>query len=111
MLRVRPGLTNQGSTSQWSTNRSASPKLAAVLALLVFSFSVQAADIDAGKAKVTQLCAECHRPKDWTGETTTALESLIKDIVAGKVNHSQRKLQLTPQEITDIAAYWTDGRK
>jgi hypothetical protein len=38
------------------------------------------------------------------------LESLIKDIVAGKVKHSQRKLQLTPQEITDIAAYWTNGR-
>jgi mono/diheme cytochrome c family protein len=84
--------------------------LAQTLALAVAS-GAQAADIDAGKAKVTQLCAECHRPKDWSGETTAALESLIKDIVVGKVNHSQRKLQLTPQEIADIAAYWTSGRK
>jgi mono/diheme cytochrome c family protein len=69
-----------------------------------------AADVEAGKAKVAQNCAECHRTRDWSGETTAALESLIKDIVAGKVKHSQRKLQLTPQEITDIAAYWTNGR-
>ena len=106
MLRARPGLTNRQ-----FTNRPTPSKSAAVLALLAFSCIAEAADVDAGKAKVTQLCAECHRPKDWTGETTAALESLIKDIVAGKVNHSQRKLQLTPQEIADIAAYWTNGRK
>jgi len=73
--------------------------------------AIHAADIEQGKAKVAQLCAECHRPKDWSGETTAALESLIKDIVAGKVKHSQRKLSLTPQEIADTAAYWTSGRK
>lgn len=70
-----------------------------------------AADVAAGQAKVAQLCAECHRPRDWSGETTAALESLIADIVAGKVKHSRRKLELTPQEIADIAAYWTSGRK
>lgn len=70
-----------------------------------------AADVAAGQAKVAQLCAECHRPRDWSGETTAALQSLIADIVAGRVNHSQRKLQLTPREIADIAAYWTSGRK
>lgn len=81
------------------------------LALPFASGFVSAADVAAGQAKVAQFCAECHRPKDWSGETTAALQSLIADIVAGKVNHSQRKLQLTPQEIADIAAYWTSGRK
>jgi mono/diheme cytochrome c family protein len=79
--------------------------------LLLVGNTAQAADIEAGKIKVTQACAECHRPRDWSGETTAALESLIKDVVAGKVKHSQGKLQLSPQEIADIAAYWTSGRK
>ena len=79
--------------------------------LSVCAATVHAADTAAGKAKVEQECAECHRPSDWSGESTAALESLLKDIVAGKVNHSKRRLQLTPKEIADIAAYWTSGRK
>jgi hypothetical protein len=95
MLRNRTG-----SRSPWLT------------ALAMFaSLSVHASDIEAGKTKVQQLCADCHRPKDWSGETNAALESLIKDVVAGKVKHSQRQINLTPQEISDIAAYWTSGRK
>jgi mono/diheme cytochrome c family protein len=86
-------------------------RLCISLSLSIAAASSHAADIAAGKLKVEQNCAECHRPKDWSGETNAALESLIKDIVAGKVNHSKRKLQLTPQEIADIAAYWTSGRK
>jgi mono/diheme cytochrome c family protein len=83
-----------------------------IVAVTILSANaIYAADIEAGKAKVAQQCAECHRPKDWSGETTAALESLIKDIVAGKVKHSPRKLSLTPQEVADIAAYWTSGRK
>jgi mono/diheme cytochrome c family protein len=82
-----------------------------IVILLACSVGANAADVAAGKAKVTELCAECHRPKDWSGETTVALESLINDIVAGKVKHSQRKLQLSPQEVANIAAYWTAGRK
>ena len=69
------------------------------------------ADTEAGKAKVAQLCAECHRPADWNGETQAALQSLIKDVVAGKVAHSKRAIKLTDQEIADIAAYWTSGKK
>lgn len=80
-------------------------------ATLLSTNTIYAADVEAGKAKVAQQCAECHRPKDWNGETTAALESLIRDAVAGKVNHSQRKLTLTSQEIADIAAYWTSGRR
>lgn len=70
-----------------------------------------AADIEAGKAKVAQLCSECHRPTDWSGETQPALQSLIKDVVTGKVPHSKRVLKLTDQEIADIAAYWISARK
>ena len=69
------------------------------------------ADVEAGKAKVAQLCAECHRPSDWSGKTQPALQSLIKDVVAGKVPHSKRAIKLTDQEIADIAAFWTNGRK
>jgi len=92
-----------------TSRRALAPSM--IVAMLLLQTPVAwGADIEAGKAKVTQSCAECHRPRDWNGETTAALESLIKDIVAGKIKHPQRKLQLTAQEITDIAAYWTSGR-
>jgi mono/diheme cytochrome c family protein len=77
----------------------------------VFGVPAQAGDVDAGKAKVAQHCAECHRPTDWDGETTAQLQSLLRDIAAGKVTHRKRPLQLTEQDIADIAAYWTSGRK
>jgi mono/diheme cytochrome c family protein len=84
--------------------------LVAFAALMPFSLGF-AADVAAGKAKVTQQCAECHRPADWDGETTAALESLLRDVVSGKVPHRKRPIQLTDQEIADVAAYWTSGRK
>jgi cytochrome c553 len=83
-------------------------------AIIFAAFGMQrvaAADAEAGKAKVSQLCAECHRPADWNGETQVALQSLIKDVVSGKVPHSKRSIKLTDQEIADISAYWTNGRK
>jgi mono/diheme cytochrome c family protein len=86
-------------------------KPAFIAVALLASASAVAADVESGKAKVTQLCAECHRAKDWSGETNVALEALITDVVAGKVKHASRKLQLTPTDIADIAAYWTSGRK
>ncbi len=73
--------------------------------------NASAADVEAGKAKVAQLCSECHRAADWSGETEPALQSLIKDIVAGKVPHGKRTLKLSDQDIADISAYWTSGRK
>jgi cytochrome c553 len=83
------------------------------LAMIVLSASTRvfAADVEAGKAKVAQMCAECHRPADWNGETPAALQSLIRDVVAGKIPHSKRALKLSDQDIADIAAYWTSGRK
>ncbi len=78
--------------------------------LLAVTMSTHAGDVAAGKLKAAQQCAECHRPSDFDGETTAALESLLKDIAAGKVQHRKRALQLSGQDIADIAAYWTNGR-
>lgn len=75
-----------------------------------FCSTAFAADAAAGKIKVEQACAECHRPSDWSAESAAALEALMKDIVVGKIKHTKRALQLTPQEIENIAAYWTSGR-
>lgn len=81
------------------------------VALFAMPVALQAADTSAGKAKVEQACAECHRASDWSGETTAALESLLKDIIAGRVQHRKRELHLTEQDAANIAAYWTAGRK
>ena len=87
-----------------------STRIALVVLASTVAASVHAADLAAGQAKVAQQCAECHRPKDWNGETTAALQSLIADIVAGKVRHP-RELKLTPEEIANIAAYYTSKNK
>jgi len=80
-------------------------------AMLFACLPVSAADIEVGKAAVAQMCSECHRPADWNGETQAALGSLIRDIVSGKVPHRKKTFKLTDQEIENIAAYWTSGRK
>ena len=70
-----------------------------------------AADSAAGKAKVERQCAQCHRPSDFNGETTVALESLIKDLNSGKLPHAKKAIQLSSEDIADIAAYWTLPQK
>ena len=84
-----------------------------VLMLLCVASSAygQTGDAEAGKAKVAQQCAECHRPSDWDGETNPQLQSLLRDIASGKLAHRKRPLTLTEKDIVDIAAYWTSGRK
>ncbi len=69
-----------------------------------------AADVAAGKAVANAKCVQCHEADDWEGESAASLESLIADIVAGKVKHKS-KLELTPGEIAGIAAYWGSGGK
>jgi cytochrome c553 len=69
-----------------------------------------AADAQAGRSVAQSKCAECHDADDWEGEDAASLESLIRDIVAGKVKH-KRKLELDADEIANIAAYWGAGRK
>ena len=78
-------------------------------AMLLFATSaVLAADPQAGKDAAQAKCIQCHEADDWEGEGAASLESLIKDIVAGKVKHKTR-LQLTPAEAANIAAYWGAG--
>jgi mono/diheme cytochrome c family protein len=90
-----------------------STKLETVLALAVSLAAggpVHAADAQAGRSAAQAKCVECHEADDWEGEDAASLESLIRDIVAGKVKH-KGKLELTPAEIANIAAYWGQGGK
>jgi mono/diheme cytochrome c family protein len=80
---------------------------AIALAICVPSFG---ADVAAGRAAAQAKCVQCHEADDWEGESAASLESLIRDIVAGKVKHKGR-LELTPAEIENIAAYWGTGGK
>lgn len=66
------------------------------------------ADVAAGRVAAQAKCVQCHEADDWEGESAASLESLIRDIVAGKVKHKGR-LELSPEEIANIAAYWGTG--
>jgi mono/diheme cytochrome c family protein len=79
-----------------------------VATLMAWTAGVQAADVEAGKAKVEEICADCHDPADWEGEDAATLQSMIKDVVSGTVKH-KKKLDLTDAEIANIAAYWASG--
>jgi cytochrome c553 len=81
-----------------------------VAALICASGPVHAADVQAGRSAAQSKCAQCHDADDWEGEGAASLESLIRDIVAGKVKH-KNKVELTAAEISNIAAYWGAGKK
>jgi len=70
--------------------------------------AAKAADPQAGKGVAQAKCGQCHDVRDWEGEDAASLESLIADIVAGKVKHRTR-VELSPTEIANIAAYWGSG--
>lgn len=70
-----------------------------------------AADTGTGKTIAQARCASCHEPADWEGETQNSLESLIKDVVAGRVKHSKTKVELNDQEVANVAAYWLSAQK
>ena len=82
----------------------------AIAALLSWTPSLLAADVGAGKTAAQAKCIQCHEADDWEGEDAASLQSLIADIVAGKVKHKS-KLDLSPAEIADIAAYWGQAGK
>jgi mono/diheme cytochrome c family protein len=84
--------------------------LLAMIAALGAGGVALAADAQAGRSVAQSKCAECHDADDWEGEDAASLESLIRDIVAGKVKH-KRKLELNAAEIANIAAYWGQGGK
>ena len=81
-----------------------------IVAACLAGAAAQAADVQAGKAAAQAKCVQCHEADDWEGEDAASLESLIRDIVAGKVKH-KGKLELSPAEIASIAAYWGQGGK
>ena len=74
------------------------------------SITVCAADVAAGRAAAQAKCVQCHEADDWDGESAASLESIMRDIAAGKVKH-KTKLDLTPAEMANIAAYWAEGKK
>ena len=78
--------------------------------LLALSLNARAADAAAGRAAAQAKCQTCHEADDWEGESAASLESLIRDIVAGKIKHKTR-IDLRPDEIANIAAYWETGGK
>jgi mono/diheme cytochrome c family protein len=82
----------------------------AVTSLLSSAAPTWAADAGAGKTAAQAKCIQCHEADDWEGEDADSLESLINDIVAGKVKHKS-KLNLSAAEIADIAAYWGQAGK
>ncbi len=81
-----------------------------IIATLVWASGAQAADVQAGRSAAQTKCSQCHEADDWEGEDAASLESLIRDIVAGKVKH-KGKLELSSAEIANIAAYWGQGKK
>jgi mono/diheme cytochrome c family protein len=93
--------------------RTMSRELQALLtlaALLCAGRVAQAADVQAGRSTAQTKCVQCHDADDWEGEDASSLESLIRDIVAGKVKH-KGKIELSAAEIANIAAYWGQGKK
>ena len=84
-----------------------------ILAISIMAMSMpvlaQAADAQAGRV-ASQKCIQCHEADDWEGEDAASLQSLINDIIAGKVKHKTR-IELTPAEVANIAAFWGSGGK
>jgi mono/diheme cytochrome c family protein len=82
-----------------------------VLAIVLLGTSAlgMAADISAGRLIAQSKCVECHEADDWEGESAASLESIIRDIIDGKVKH-KRKIELNAPEIANVAAYWGAGK-
>ena len=78
-------------------------------AMLAGCGSAAHADVAAGKATFTAVCAECHEVADFEGEDATAMQGTLKQIVAGTQKH-KKALQLTDAQIADVAAYMTGGK-
>lgn len=82
-----------------------------MLSLVLFAPGAWAADVATGKAIAQAKCAACHQPADWSGETAASLQSLIGDVVSGKVKHHKAKVELTDTDIANVAAYWLSAKK
>lgn len=69
-----------------------------------------AADVAAGKAQFNAICGECHDSADFENENPQALAATLRRIVSGELRH-KKSLQLSDQQIADIAAYMSTGGK
>lgn len=73
------------------------------------NLSVWAADATTGKTLAEQRqCATCHLPEDWKGNSAAQMESKITAVVQGKHKHP-KKIDLSKDQIADIAAFWSAG--
>ncbi|MGH2500803.1 MAG: c-type cytochrome [Candidatus Limnocylindria bacterium] len=85
--------------------------VALAIAAIVSLGSVSArADVAAGKARFNAACGECHDSADFENENPQALAATLRRIVSGELKH-KKPLQLSDQEIADIAAYMSTGGK
>jgi mono/diheme cytochrome c family protein len=81
------------------------------LACLLLTSQVSAADVAAGKAVAQARCAACHAPADWKGETDAGLQSLLRDVVSGRVKHTKARVELSDADIANITAFWLSTKK
>jgi cytochrome c553 len=63
-----------------------------------------------GKATFDAICSECHAADDFEGETVDDIQEMISQIVNGEIEH-KKKLELTDQQIADMAAFYASGGK
>ncbi len=82
-----------------------------ILSWMLLAPNAWAGDAAAGKVVAQTKCAACHEPADWKGETDASLQSLIRDVVAGKVKHAKAKVELNDTDIANVAAYWLSVKK
>jgi mono/diheme cytochrome c family protein len=69
-----------------------------------------AGDAQAGKAIVGANCGACHdgMMSMWQGKSAADIDGLIHQVAAGQAPHP-KKLELTDQQMADVAAYWASA--
>lgn len=82
----------------------------AIGAIVSLGFVPARADVAAGKTRFNAACGGCHDSADFEGENPQALAATLRRIVSGELKH-KKPLQLSDQEIADIAAYMSTGGK
>ena len=80
------------------------------LAVVSLESAAAYADTAAGRARFNAICGECHDSADFENENPQALAGTLRQIVSGQLKH-KKVLQLSDQEIADIAAYMSTGGK
>ena len=68
------------------------------------------ADAMAGRTTFKLECSQCHAVADFGGEDPKELSATLNQIVSGQKKH-KKTLQLTSQQIADLATYMAAGYK